>query len=180
MRCRWEDLRTTVFDPENINTYIDSVAGAMNEGPQQRNFFQWPILGYYVWPNPYPYPEDFDAEIGSLKSWISERIAWLDANIPGNCPYSGIRKGNGKLLSCTVSPNPCSEKVTLTIVSGEPDPVIIRIYNIYGSLVKTLEGQTLIPGKNQFTVDLSDLASGFYVAEARGTKGTARNVFIKQ
>jgi subtilisin-like proprotein convertase family protein len=180
MRCRWEELRTNVFNLDNINTYIDSVKSAMNEGPQQRNYFQWPILGYYVWPNPYPYPQDYAGEIESLKTWIAERVAWLDANIPGDCPYSGISDKKPVLLSCSVAPNPCTTQITLSVESKSNEPAVISIVNLYGSSVRAGSHEMLIQGKNQFTFDVSDLPAGFYYIEARGTTGTARTVFIKQ
>jgi len=51
---------------------------------QQRNFQKWNILGTYVWPN-YFIGNSYADEIQILKTWISGRLNWMDANMPGNC-----------------------------------------------------------------------------------------------
>jgi hypothetical protein len=38
-----------------------------------------------VWPNPYV-GQTYEDELSHLKTWITARAAWLDANMPGTCP----------------------------------------------------------------------------------------------
>jgi hypothetical protein len=45
---------------------------------QLNNFQRWPILESYVWPN-YVIPGSFDGEIDYLDTWLTARIAWMDA-----------------------------------------------------------------------------------------------------
>ena len=51
-----------------------------------RNFTRWDYhIGYQIWIEPQPIPETYAEEIDVLKSWISDRLNWLDANVPGDC-----------------------------------------------------------------------------------------------
>ena len=83
LRCRWEDLRATVWSDAQLLTFIDDTVLLLDEA-QQRNFNRWPILGTYVWPNWYVAPTWQD-EMSFMTSWLEERLAWMDANVPGIC-----------------------------------------------------------------------------------------------
>ena len=83
LKCRWEYLRERSFHQDSLFNFIDSIALYL-DGAQQRNFQQWPTLGTYVWPNYYvgsSYPD----ELNFFKTWIGDRLVWLDNNILGNC-----------------------------------------------------------------------------------------------
>ena len=77
---RWQRYRTTFLHEDSIETWIDSVAGVIAPA-RERNFDRWPILGESVWEQPEPIPEDYQAEIAYLKTWIRKRIDWMDRNI---------------------------------------------------------------------------------------------------
>jgi len=97
MKCRWVEFRSSILSTSHIHGIIDSIAQVLDES-KDWNFTAWPILGVYVWPNPSPYPSTFAGEISNLKSWISSRMSYLDANLPGNCNCSvSIAKQN---VSC--------------------------------------------------------------------------------
>ena len=44
-----------------------------------RNFIRWPILGTYIL-NYYVF-ESYDDEVNYLKSWISDRLLWMDGQM---------------------------------------------------------------------------------------------------
>ena len=87
MKCRWNAYRQSALSLSHVNGVIDSIASVLNES-QAWNFNTWPILGTYVWPNPSPQPSTYAGEIQNLKNWMSTRLAWLDANMPGHCACS--------------------------------------------------------------------------------------------
>lgn len=87
MKCRWTEYRNSTLSLAHINAVIDSITTLLNES-QGWNFTQWPILGTYVWPNPSPQPSTYAGEIQNLKNWMSRRLAWMDANMPGRCSCS--------------------------------------------------------------------------------------------
>ena len=82
-RCMWEDHRSDAWSNESIHGIIDSLATVLAE-PSIRDHARWPRLGEYVWPNVF-IGNTYDEEVEFLRSWVMERLAWLDANIGGNC-----------------------------------------------------------------------------------------------
>lgn len=81
MKCRWNDLRSTVLDTNYIFNKIDSIASYLDEA-KDRHFLQWPILGTYVWPNPSPLANTYAEELDHMKQWIIDRLNWMDNNVP--------------------------------------------------------------------------------------------------
>ena len=57
-------------------TWIDARTAEL-DGAAARNFERWPILDRDVWPNAHV-GGSYDAEISYLKTWLRERLAWLD------------------------------------------------------------------------------------------------------
>ena len=94
LKCRWEYLRETSFHQDAIFNFIDSMALYLDDA-QQRNFQRWDILGNYVWPN-YYVGNTYQDEIYFLKGWISDRLIWMDDNIP-SCDSNGYITFNPKL-----------------------------------------------------------------------------------
>ena len=67
------------YDNRNLfQEHIDSSALSLNQS-KERNFFKWPILGIYVWPNNVFFPT-YDEEVVYLKDWLNERLEWLNNN----------------------------------------------------------------------------------------------------
>lgn len=86
MACRWQELRSGILDEAKLMNQMDDYIALI--GPAaDRNYQRWPILGTYVWPNAFvglTYEEDVDY----MKGYISDRLSWIDANIPvisGDC-----------------------------------------------------------------------------------------------
>jgi CotH kinase protein/Fn3 associated len=74
---RWAELRRTVLIPENILKRVDELASQLGEA-QERNFQRWPVLGQFVNPNWYV-GGSYEDEVTWMKSWIQERIGWIDS-----------------------------------------------------------------------------------------------------
>ena len=45
-----------------------------------QNFYVWPVLGQYIWPN-FFVGSTHEEEIEFLKSWIDDRLDWMDNEI---------------------------------------------------------------------------------------------------
>jgi hypothetical protein len=130
LSCRYQNLRLTVLDTTSIFSYIDSVALLLDQS-QSRNFYQWPILGIYVWPNPWPLAQTYEEEILGLKKWFRNRLHWLDNNMPGYCPNVG--QNSPTIQTVSLYPNPAGEFVLVNGLSGEHYRLIL--YDIRGSSV---------------------------------------------
>jgi hypothetical protein len=85
LKCRWDSLRVNQFHTDSIFEKIDDLTLNLDES-QQRNFSKWPVLDTYVWPNNYV-GSSYANEMDYLKTWIGDRMIWLDDNMPGNCIY---------------------------------------------------------------------------------------------
>tara|TARA_B100000902_G_C27202779_1_gene859970 strand:- start:38 stop:1252 length:1215 start_codon:yes stop_codon:yes gene_type:complete len=83
LKCRWEYLRERSFYEDSIFNFIDSLVLYLDDA-QQRNFQKWNILGSYVWPN-YYVGNTYQDEIIFFKTWIGDRLLWIDNNLGGNC-----------------------------------------------------------------------------------------------
>ena len=46
----------------------------------ERNFYKWPILGIYVWPNNVFF-STHNEEVTYLKEWLNKRLEWLNDNL---------------------------------------------------------------------------------------------------
>jgi hypothetical protein len=78
--CRWQEQRSSLLHVDSLLSRIDVITAELAES-QVRNFERWPILGTYVWPNWF-IGETYEEEIEFVSSWLTDRIAWLDANLP--------------------------------------------------------------------------------------------------
>jgi hypothetical protein len=56
---------------------IDTHAAELQQA-QLNNFQRWPVLETYVWPNK-QIPGSYAGELDYLRSWLTARIAWMDA-----------------------------------------------------------------------------------------------------
>ena len=86
--CRWHEFRQGVLSDESMLARIDSAVAVIGDAAD-RNFEQWPIHGVYVWPN-YFVGNTFEEDVSFMKTWITDRAAWLDSNIPGSTCLSPV------------------------------------------------------------------------------------------
>lgn len=162
LQCRWQNLRETVLSEENIYAWIDSFSLLIEEA-QVRNFEQWDILGVYVNWN-YIVWDTWEEEVDYLKSWFNERLAYMDAALPGgNCelPYDPKSPPNLSLVNSIESnassviafPNPTSSYLFIQA----PVQAVITL--------KNLKGQSVPLGQLHNAIDMRDLPAGLYVLQ---------------
>ena len=132
LACRYFDLRTTILDTTNLFGYIDSIANVVSVA-QDRHYTRWPILGINVGtPEVGTQPTTYVGEITKFKGWITDRLAWLDNNMPGNCISVGVEEPKNNEPYWAIYPNPSKDK--LNIYVDEPI-VTISIYDMFGKLI---------------------------------------------
>ena len=79
VKSRWTAKKNEIDAlVQNIDDMADNLQGDVDV-----NFTKWPILGEYVWPNAPGYAErtTYQSEVDYLKTWLTNRIAWLDTAI---------------------------------------------------------------------------------------------------
>lgn len=95
--ARWKQIKASQLD--TLPAFIDQTAAYLNQS-QQNNFQRWPILGEEVWPNS-EVAGSYQGEVDFLKSWLTQRIAWMDSQFSqgigpgGSAPASGSGSGSG-------------------------------------------------------------------------------------
>ena len=157
LKVRWQQLRTTTLSIPRINNMIDSLAISLNDA-SKRNFQKWPILGRYVWPNPF-IGATYESEINYLKRWTADRIAWMDGQI------EIFPTGRKEILEkAIVYPNPSVSGFTFEYILKNPQEIKLLIFNNLGQLVyqKTAQQGT---GNQQLFWDDKNAAGGLYFYE---------------
>lgn len=152
LNCRYFNLRNSILDTSNIFSFIDSLSSMLSE-PQNRHYTRWPILGINVGtPEVGIQPTSYSGEIIKFKNWINERLIWLDANMPGNCP--NVSFSENKKTYLVTYPNPSSNIVN---IYSEASIKNITLFDNVGRLIFKKEN---IHSKN-FQMNVSDL-HGFF------------------
>ena len=154
--CKWQELRAGKLTTEAIMQFIDENLEHIEEA-RLRNFERWPVLGVYVWPN-YYVGTDYEDDVNFLKTWLTDRLQWMDENMVGNC----IPVSDGSSLKLqdrvNVFPNPFTRRVTFSYETNYY-PVGIEIFNSSGTLVHIEE----INSGNGIHMDLEYLPPGLYI-----------------
>ncbi|MGL5892934.1 MAG: CotH kinase family protein, partial [Bacteroidia bacterium] len=163
--CRWQELRQNQLSVPRIHQYIDSMAVYLNES-QQRNFALWPVLGQDVFLNVLPCPPTFQAEIDTLKSWVTRRIGWLDTQFNTGC-LTGTNLFAAAPETFTLFPVPAGDEVMIRF--STPETGVLEICDASGRmlLVQNIENTT------QQLISVAGFASGYYVLRFKSTSGTA-------
>ncbi|HMT29367.1 MAG TPA: T9SS type A sorting domain-containing protein, partial [Bacteroidia bacterium] len=138
---------------------------------KERHFTKWPILGVAVWANPSPVASDYAGEISNMKSWIQQRLLWLDGNIPGVCTTGANDLYANESSSITIFPNPVDKELYVELNQNVKENVTIEIFNIYGKLIRTLFTGEIKEGNWKYKFDLSDLSQGVYFVQLNSAIG---------
>jgi CotH kinase protein/Secretion system C-terminal sorting domain len=152
---RWAVLRSDILKTSNVLRYIDSVATVLKVESQQRNFQKWPVLGEYVWPN-YYVGQTYQQEIDWLKNWVSERLAWLDQNMP-----VAITAIEPSLFTASIYPNPTRKNLLADINANTDGLLRIEMINSIGMSI-FYKTEWLLKGKQQLAIDLDEINPGLY------------------
>ncbi len=179
LKCRWNELRQTLLSLPVLNNYVDSIANYLDEA-QVRHFTTWPILGSYTWPNPSPIPTDYPGEIAALKTWIFDRITWMDANMPGICNV-GINENTLNENNLTLFPNPSNGSFNVNFYLPHSENLKLTITNILGNLVKNIDQKAFHEGENTIEINFTtnELNNGMYFFNITSNTGTLVKKFTK-
>jgi len=117
---RYHALRAGALKTEDLTGFIDAQFAALNQngaGAYQRNFAKWPILTTQVWTDvPSFVGGSLEAERDYLKTWLTNRLAWMDANIASIHPGEVVQPACD--FNVTASPSTgtpsCSAAMSLT------------------------------------------------------------------
>lgn len=160
---KWYYLRNNSLVTSKVLSYVDSLVTLLDEA-KTRNFERWPVLGQYVWPNPFV-GNTYQEEINYLKTWIVDRLNWLDQNMVGY-PTS-INTIQNQLPDYFILeqnyPNPFNPTTKIKWQSSLSSWQSLKIYDILGNEMATLVDEFKAAGRYEVDFDGSELASGIYI-----------------
>jgi len=185
LHTRYSFLRKNILSETAINHYIDSIHTLVNEA-QVRHYQRWPILGIDVGtPEVDPQPTTFDGEITKFKNWISTRLTWLDANMPGKASQGTGVQGRVETPNFFVLsqnyPNPFNPTTVINYQVPVAGHVSVKVYDLLGREVMTLVNERKSAGSYQVLFDAHLLPSGvyFYSLESGSFKATKKMELLK-
>ena len=157
VRCRWEELRAGAFSDEALIAKIDTLYNQL-QIPAERHFIRWPILSTYVWPN-FFIGDTYLEEIDYLKTWLMDRVTWMDQNMWGDsCQVDlAVARGNTQ-VPISVYPNPAQNTLNIKI-SQTSSIESLWIINTMGQKMNVPFTQQ----KDQAQINVSNLPTGIYV-----------------
>lgn len=179
--ARWQNVKSSIYNTQHINTYIDSLTALLDEA-KTRNFEKWPVLGVYVWPNPFV-GQTYAEEINYLKSWIHDRLLWMDNNMIGE--PTGILENNFELINefklYQNYPNPFNPNTTIEFSLIKASSTKLSLYDVLGRQVKILVNEFLEPGSYSFNYKAEGISSGIYFVkiESGNYQSTIKLVYDK-
>ena len=136
--ARWQNVKTEIINTQKIFSYIDSLTILLDES-KTRNFERWPVLGVWVWPN-YYVGQTYAQEIVYLKSWIANRINWMNNNMVGEPTDIGDETSEipTEFKLEQNYPNPFNPSTKISWQSPVSSHQTIKVYDILGNEVATL------------------------------------------
>ena len=160
--ARWQNVKANIFNTQKINHYIDSLTILLDES-KTRNFEKWPVLGVWVWPNYYVFPT-YAEEVAFLKSWINNRLNWMNINMVGE--PSGVENSENEIpLEFSLEqnyPNPFNPVTTISFALPISIQTKVTVYDILGREVQVLKNDFLNAGYHRIVFNANDLSSGVY------------------
>jgi len=175
--CRWTKFRETIYSDENIENMIDSCVTVLGDAVD-RNFSKYRVLGIYVWPN-LVYPDTYEEEIVELKTWLLDRLDWIDSQWynMGDCTEETVNSEMldiAELSSVKVYPNPSDfSNLNFEIRINSPlNELTVSILDVQGRLIADKIKEHTNVGNNiiQFN-NLSQLKPGIYIYKIHSSNG---------
>ncbi len=172
LACRWSAFRSTFLHLDSLGNWIDTQVDFIAE-PILRNFERYDyIIGESIWIEPDPIPQTYEAEVDYLKTWIENRLNWLDENMVGNCENDiNTSIADLKLDQVEVFPNPVKELLYVKDAVGFDIELLDNIGKVIYSHNVT---------EKLHSIDTSELASGLYFLKYGSTNWTKSKRVILQ
>jgi CotH kinase protein/Secretion system C-terminal sorting domain len=161
---RWKVLRNSVFSPDRIDKWMDSTATIL-QPITVRNFSRWHgVLGTKVWPN-YYVGNTYQQEVDWMKTWIRQRVAWLD----GQFATYGVTLANEEEIAkespLRLFPNPAENQTMLEYDVLRKGRILINVYDLTGRLIKTLADEDKTVQTYKISFNSENLKSGMYIVD---------------
>ncbi len=103
-------------------------------------------------------------------------------NISGISTATALGINNSELQSENFSyyPNPTTDKVTVDFILKQQTSLTFSFYDVQGKLVKQIDPKSFSSGKNSVTLEITELAKGFYFLRTNNGQAEISKLIIKQ
>jgi subtilisin-like proprotein convertase family protein len=178
LRCRYDDLRRNILSETYMFQKIDSMAAVVNES-QEWHYLTWGNMGAATgtWEVQAP-SQTYAEEVQRLKDWLTRRLTWLDANMPGTlngCSMAGTEELNS--IDFSVYPNPFISTLTISLNNAANEEGIIVLLDASGRIIRSEEIKVTESNQTIELSNLDELQTGIYFVEVTfGTKKSVQKV----
>lgn len=133
---------------------VDDYAAELDKS-QQLNFVRWPIMNDWVHQNPYIWGS-YEAEVGNVKRYISERIDWIDNKL-------SYTPGKVNLNSSATSDIHLWTESNTMYIAGLSDRANVEVYDLTGRMVLSTNASTSLSvnmNSGSYLVRINDTLAG--------------------
>lgn len=172
LKCRWTSFRQSFMQTDSIINWIIEDTAYLSDA-LQRNFEKWDyFIGESIWIEPDPIPQSYEEEISTMITWITNRLNWMDANMPGDCAQDDL---SAPLLESVdvikIYPNPAKDKLHINC----PKNSNIEILDLHG---KSLINSFSEHGYTEFSME--KISPGAYFVTVENGQGRFTQKIIRQ
>ncbi|MBN1415864.1 MAG: CotH kinase family protein [Bacteroidales bacterium] len=134
---KWYYLRENGFlQIDSLMFYIDSLTHSIFNA-RVRNYEIWPVIDKILFGQMESYvTHSYEEDIQAMKSFIHNRLAWIDANIPEI--FYAMPSGVPDITfanHCFIYPNPFSNEFNVVIMPVEAGTITVEIYDLSGRMI---------------------------------------------
>ena len=144
LAAEYKKLREGSLSDKNMNLQIDSMQTQLSKA-QVRNFTKWNRWGQYDWPIPSPIASSWEGEVTQLRTWLKNRLTWLDNNMPKSVEVADGRllaNENEDLVVTEVFPNPIINQFFVKIRTPQPEDIKLELFGVNGQKVGEVSTRT--------------------------------------
>jgi sigma-B regulation protein RsbU (phosphoserine phosphatase) len=179
----YEERSVLLGAGDRLYLYSDGVSEALD--PAGKQFGDPRILESIGQGRSEPLQESVAILLGEIARWhgferFQDDISILAVEVSAS---SGLSEPDGSFtaLTASVSPNPLNPEATLTFTTSKPGPANVDMFDVKGSLVRTILGSTFREaGRHKMKIDDrgesgEKLAPGVYFVRGTTADGTFKN-----
>ena len=141
LKCRWTEFRSSFIHTDSVINWILEDTTYLSQAIQ-RNFQKWDeFIGESIWIELEPIPQSYEEEISTMINWITNRLNWMDINMPGNCADDTDLNLNEIQSNFNIYPNPANDVLNIECSPNS----IISISDIHGKIFQQFMTQKSSP-----------------------------------
>jgi hypothetical protein len=164
-QASWAKARATYLNTDSALAVIDSLVNYIKT-ERIRNYEVWPIIDGSLF-----YPcysvSNYDQEISTTKTWLTNRLLWIDNNISKlYYPIADISSFTISNNDFDLYPNPFSNNINIKFQLRNPGNYYFELNDTYGRKISSSSHITYNQGENSYLFNdasIANLPKGLYI-----------------